>query len=154
MADMTPLIVALVILFVFLPYISDGILSVFHHPIISIISILTLVWFTTKSPGLGILGLLVVGALYLERNRRTLFTAWSRAPRMPEDREFPVSPSMKFVDYEVPSVSRHPFEPAGGCNANSNEWSAVAPTINQKKVLQSVPPGSATWPVLVKAFAS
>ena len=73
---------------------------------------------------------------------------------MPEDREFPVSPSLRFVAYETPTVSKLPFEPAGGCDANSNEWSAVAPTINQKKVLQSVPPGSATWPVLAKAFAA
>lgn len=151
---MTPLIVLLVVLFVLMPFISEGILSVFHHPIISIIAILALVYMTSKSPGLGILGLLVIGGLYLERNRRTLFTAWSHAPRMPEDREFPVSPSLKFVDYEKPTISRHPFEPAGGCDENSNVWSAVAPTINQKKVLQSVPPGAATWPVLAKAFAS
>ncbi len=145
----------LVVLFVVMPFISDGILSVFHHPVISIIAILLLVWFTKKSPGLGILGLLVIGAIYLERNRRTLFTAWSHsAPRMPEDREFPVSPSLRFVSYETPTISKHAFEPASGCDANSNEWSAVAPTINQKKVLQTVPPGAATWPVLAKAFAS
>ncbi len=151
---MTPLIVALVLLFIVMPYIPDSILVVFHHPVISILSILALVWFTSKAPGIGILGLLVFGALYLERNRRTLYTAWSHAPRMSEDREFPVSPSLRFVKYEVPSISRHPFEPAGGCNANSNEWSAVAPTIDHKKVLETVPPGAATWPVLARAFAS
>lgn len=153
MADMTPLIVLLVILFVLMPYFGDGILSIFHHPLISVIVLVGLIWFTSKSPGLGILGLLVIGALYLERNRRTLFTAWSRAPRMPEDREFPVSPSLRFVNYQVPSVSRHPFEPAGGCDANSNEWSAVAPTINEKKVLKTVPPGAEGGPVILKTFA-
>jgi len=115
-----------------------------------------LLWFTSKSPGLGILALLTFGALYLERNRRILSFAYGGrgAPRMPEDLQFPVSPSLRFVQYETPSVSRLPFEPAGGCNANSNEWSAVGPSINAKRVLPTVPPGAATWPVLAKEFAN
>jgi hypothetical protein len=140
--------------FVLMPSAPDGILSIFHHPIFSIIMLGLLLWFTAKSPGLGILALLTFGGLYLERNRRVLSFAYGTAPRMPEDRHFPVSPSLRFVQYEKPTVSRLPFEPASGCNANSNEWSAVGPTINEKRVLSTVPPGAATWPVLAKEFAN
>jgi hypothetical protein len=66
--------------------------------------------------------------------------------------EMPVSPSVRFVSYERPSISRAPYEPAPGCNGN--EFAPVAPTINQKKVLETVPPGAATGPVLLRAFAT
>ncbi len=150
---MAPLIILLLAAFVLMPYAPDSILSIFHHPIFSLIMIGALFYFTKQSPGLGVLALLAFGALYLERNRRTLTMAWG-APRMPQDREMPISPSLKFVPYETPSVSTYKFEPAGGCNANSNEWSSVGTSIDQKRVLQTVPPGAATWPVLARAFSS
>ena len=143
------LVALIVVLFVLLPTFGDGFMAIFHNPVIIFLMIMLLLWMTTHSPGLGVLGLL----LFLERNRRTLFTAYRRgsAPRMTQDMEMPTSPSLRFVSYERPSVSRTPYEPSPGCNGN--EFEPVAPSINEKRPLETVPPGAATGPVLLRAFA-
>lgn len=147
------MVALIALLFVLLPTFSDGLMSAFHNPVIIAGLIFALLWMTTHSPGLGVLGLLLVGGVFIERNRRTLFTAYSRggAPRMPEDAEMPVSPSVRFVSYERPTVSRMAYEPAGGCSGN--EFEPVAPSINEKHVLETVPPGAATGPVLLRMFS-
>ena len=148
------LVALIVVLFVLLPNFGDGLMGLFHNPVIIFLTLGLLLWMTTHSPGLGVLGLLLVGGVFIERNRRTLFTAYSRgsAPRMTQDMDMPVSPSVRFVSYERPSISRTPYEPATGCAAG-NVFAPVGPTINEKRVLETVPPGAATGPVLLRAFA-
>jgi hypothetical protein len=79
-----PMVALIVVLFVLLPTFSDGLMSIFHNPVIIALLIGALLWMTTHSPGFGVLGLLLVGSIFIERNRRTLFTAYSRgaAPRL------------------------------------------------------------------------
>jgi hypothetical protein len=148
------LIALIVVLFVLLPTFGDGFMAIFHNPVIIFLMLGLLLWMTTHSPGLGVLGLLLVGGIFLERNRRTLFTAYRRgsAPRMTQDMEMPVSPSVRFVSYERPSITRSAYEPAAGCEGN--EFAPVAPSINEKRPLETVPPGAATGPVLLRAFAT
>jgi hypothetical protein len=144
----------LIVLFVILPRVSNTVLYAFHHPVIIFITVLALLWLTTKSPVLGILGLLCFGGLYLERNRRTLFTALgiaSSAPRMPQDAEMPLSPSQRFIAYEEPEVASVPFAPGPGMGSDS--FSPVGTSIDAKRPpLPTVPPGEATGYVLLKAW--
>lgn len=148
------LVALIVVLFVLLPHFGDGLMALFHNPFVIFLMLGLLLLMTMHSPGLGVLGLLLVGGVFIERNRRTLFTAYSRgaAPRMAQDMEMPTSPSVRFVSYERPSVARLPYEPTAGCS-DGNEFAPVGPTINQKRVLETVPPGAATGPVLLRAFA-
>ena len=144
----------LVAVFVVVPRLSNTVLYAFHHPVIIFITILALLYLTTKSPVLGILGLLCFGGLYLERNRRTLFTALgiaSAAPRMPQDAEMPLSPSQRFIAYEEPEVAFVPFMPGNGMGSDS--FAPVGTSIDAKRPpLSTVPPGAATGNVLLKAW--
>lgn len=145
--------VILVLLFVVLPRMSNFVLYAFHHPVIIFLTVLTLLWLGSKSPALGILGLLLFGGLYLERNRRSLYTAlnFGAAPRMTQDAEMPLSPSQRFVAYEMPDVDSYPFAPPA--EMGSDLFAPVAGTINRKAPpLSTVPPGAATGYVLLKSW--
>lgn len=143
----------LILLFVVLPRLSNVVLYAFHHPVIIFLTVLALLWLGSKSPALGIIGLLLFGGLYLERNRRSLYTAldFGSAPRMPQDAEMPLSPSQRFVAYEEPDVDSYPFAPPA--DMGSDLFAPVAPTINRKAPpLSTVPPGAATGYVLLKSW--
>lgn len=146
------LIVILVALFVLMPLVPESLLNLFHHPAFIFIGLLVLLWLASLTPQIAILGLLMVGALYLERNRRTLLRV-AGVPRMSEDAELPVSPSLRFVDYEEPRVDRHPYAPASGCA--SDRFEPVGSSINEKRALTTMPPGEAgvalirSWPGIV-----
>jgi hypothetical protein len=147
-------VIVLVGLFILLPSLSNKVMYVFHHPIFIFMVILALLWLTTKSAQMGVLGLLVLGALILERNRRTLFTAMGvagAAPRMPQDASMPISPSLRFVDYQVPDVARYPYAPPAGCDTGA--FAPVGQSVDDKKVLKTVPPGEATMKQIFAAGA-
>lgn len=143
----------LILLFVVLPRMSNFVLYAFHHPVIIFLTVLSLLWLGSKSPALGIIGLLLFGGLYLERNRRSLYTAlnFGSAPRMTQDAEMPISPSQRFVAYEDPDVDRRPYVPME--DMGSDLFAPVAGTINRKAPpLSTVPPGAATGYVLLKSW--
>lgn len=146
------IVITLVGLFILLPSLSNSIMYIFHHPVFIFIIVLALLFLTTKSPQMGVLGLFVLGALILERNRRTLFTAMGvagAAPRMTQDADMPISPSLRFVDYQVPDVARYPYAPPAGCDTDA--FAPVGQSIDDKKVLQTVPPGEATMKQIFSA---
>ncbi len=141
------LILALVVFaFVFMRFTPDWMLQSMHHPVIMFISLLALLWFVNQSKLLGVIGLLYIGALYLERNRRTLHLAHSiDSKSIGGDPTMPSSRLQKEVPYMRPQVDKWGYEPADeGCTAQ-NEWSPVGPTIDHKAPpLETVPLGYKT----------
>jgi hypothetical protein len=148
------LLVLLALAFIFIKMTPNVVLVALHNPVIMFLSILFLLWTTTLSPKLGVLGLLWIGGLYLERNRQTLYLAASaQGPSTLEgDRTMPVSPSQFGPSYMRPSVGSHAFAPSedATCDevAGAAAWSAVGRSINHKAPLRTVPPGAATMEVL------
>jgi hypothetical protein len=153
MADMiqvSNLLVLLALAFIFIKFTPYPVLVALHNPVIMVLTLVILLALTTRAPKLGVLGLLYIGGLYLERNRVTLARAMSLTgsgpgPALSQDPTMPVSPSQRSVPYDWPSYASHSFKPSADCDVDGNEWSPVAPSMDHKRPpLITVPPGYAT----------
>lgn len=136
----------LVFAFVFMKYTPNWMIQALHHPVIVFITLLTLLWFTRQSKILGVLALLWVGAIFLERNRDTLHFAHLNDIRsLAGDSTMPKSKLQFDQPFERPQTDRYAYEPADEGCAAQNEWSPVAPTIDHKRPpLETVPLGEKT----------
>ncbi len=132
--------------FVFMRYTPDWMLQTLHHPVIMFVTLLILLWLVNQSKLLGVIGLLWIGSIYLERNRRTLHLAHSiDSKTLAGDPTMPTSNLKREVPYMRPSVDKWAYEPMDEGCAAQNEWSAVAPTIDHKSPpLETVPLGEKT----------
>ncbi len=132
--------------FVFMKFIPNWMLQTLHHPVIMFITLVILLWFTRQSKLLGVLALLWIGALYLERNRHTLHIAHLNDVRsISGDPTMPKSKLQIERPFERPMENRYAYEPQDEGCADQNEWSAVAPTIDHKRPpLETVPLGEKT----------
>lgn len=136
----------LALAFVLMRQTPDWMLQALHHPVIMFVTLLILLWFVNQSKLLGVIGLLWIGSLYLERNRRTLHLAHSIDTRsLSGDPTMPTSKLKKEVPYLRPHVDSWTYEPADEGCAAQNEWAPVAPTIDHKAPpLETVPLGEKT----------
>jgi hypothetical protein len=149
MADMAQesvaLIAIIVISFVAIKMTPHVVIVALHNPVIMIISIFALLWLTTQSPKMGVLGLLLIGGLYLERNRRTLYRAnemdYSSGAPLNADPTMPRSPSQFIPRFNRPMTDNYDYDPVDA----TDEFAPVDSSINHKAPpLTTVPPGYAT----------
>lgn len=148
------LLVLLALAFIFIKFTPLPILIALNNPVIMGVTVVLLLALTSSTPTLGVLGLLYIGGLFLERNRVALVRAMSLTgdgpgPALSEDYTMPRSPSQRDPAYEWPAYSSHPYMPSSDCDVEGNEWSPVAPSMDHKRPpLKTVPPGYATKAVL------
>ena len=146
MARESAALVGIVVLaFIFIKMTPNVVMVALHNPVIMIITLFALLWMTTQSPKLGVLGLLYIGGLYLERNRRTLYKAnqLDHGPGAPLDADptMPRSPSQYVPRFNRPMTDDYDYEPSDA----TDEWAPVGSSINHKDPpLTTVPPGYAT----------
>jgi hypothetical protein len=128
-------------------FLPSGLLMSLDHVIVRIGMVLLLLFLISMGPTAGIMGLMAIAILYLERNRRKVAVAAAKINRMdvfrkPQatveqaaqpQRTVPVKPFDKPVEEESAYL---PIEEP--CDITNFE--PVAPTINQKAVLASVYP--------------
>ena len=139
------LIGIVVLAFVFIKMTPNIVMVALHNPVIMLITLFVLLWMTTQSPKLGVLGLLWIGGLYLERNRRTLYKAnqLDHGPGAPlnDDPTMPRSPSQYIPRFNRPMTDNYDYDPMDA----TDEFSPVDSSINHKSPpLTTVPPGYAT----------
>lgn len=140
MAEESFTIIGFVVLaFIFIKLTPHVIIVALHNPVIMIMTLFVLLWLTTQSPKLGTLGLLWIGGLYLERNRRTLYKA-NELALMNNDPSMPRSPSQIIPRFNRPVVDNYEYDPVDA----TDEWMPVDSSINHKTPLSTVPPGYAT----------
>lgn len=143
MADMAEesvtLIGFVVLAFIFIKLTPHVVIVALHNPVIMIMTLFVLLWMTSQSPKLGVLGLLWIGGLYLERNRRTLYRA-NQLDAMMHDSTMPRSPSQVIPRFNRPSVDNYQYDPIDA----TDEWAPVGSSINHKTPLTTVPPGYET----------
>jgi len=146
-------VAAAVVLFV--PMLPENILAVFDLFVVRILVVLGLLWAVTQSPVVGVLGLLVVGVLYLERNRRKVAMAASRFVQMTSQMEAKeenatveeegVPQKTVFVrEFDVPEDRTMYYMPKTSCVADSNEFMPppAGESLNTKIALPSIPVGA------------
>jgi hypothetical protein len=106
-------------------------------------------WATTQGPLIGVLALLAIGSLYLERNRRKVNLARkvfaeipqaSDPPQATVEEEAEPQDTVPVVAFDEPSGDIATYLPKG--SMGSNEFAPVAPTLNEKDPLPTVPLGT------------
>jgi hypothetical protein len=137
-----------VILFVLvvaaLPALPDITLEILDHPAVRALLIVAVLLAMRYSTFTGVLVLIVVAALLLQRNFRKMKgivhvkTDTSYLPRMKEDADMPVPPSVHYVAPDEPSGDVYRFEPFP--DTGSDEFKPVpGASIDYKVVPESAP---------------
>jgi hypothetical protein len=140
-----PVIAALLLLFIIIPVLPVTALEILDHPVFRIFLIVTILLATQYSLYVGILVFLIVAVAFVERNSRKMAgviyvqTKKSQLPRMKEDADMPVSPTINYVADDTPSDDVYSYGPSA--DIGSNEFAPVSQynSINYKKVFESAP---------------
>jgi hypothetical protein len=144
-----PYFVVLSIILIMTPFMSSDILIMFDSLIVRIMIVLLLLFLITVGPTAGIFGLLVVGAIYLERNRRKISYASKKLDlidvnylkQMTVEEESKPQTTLPVVEFNIPSdPNEMPYLPTEDCG--SDNFEPVASTINSKEVLPVIENGS------------
>jgi hypothetical protein len=129
-----------------LSIIPDVALEMLDHAAIRVLLIVLVLVAMSHSTFTGILALLAIAALLIQRNHRKtkgivhVKTNTSSLPRMKEDADMPVSPSILYPEPDEPSGDVLRFEPFP--DTGSNEFTAVnggRESIDYKVVPESAP---------------
>lgn len=156
-ADLLPLgICGLLVLLT--PLVPTALLLALDNLFVKIALVAVFLWATTQGPLTGVLVLLVLGSLYLERNRRKVNLARKVFAELPQasdppqatvEEEAEPQKTVPVVAFEEPSGDVTNYLPKAGMG--SNEFAPVAPTLNEKDPLPTVPLGNKSAG-LFKAF--
>jgi len=161
------------VLFIGSPYLPDSILLILDNLFIRIGTILLILWAITTGPVVGVMMLLLIVQLYIERNNRkitstkirlyselaTKMSAGEGADGLGNDgrrnqlnveREATISEEGKpqttvpVLPFDIPSLGNiWSWNPKNACDGN--EFKPVAPSINTKQPTKTIDGGSKTW---------
>jgi len=110
--------------------------------IVRIIIVILLLYLTGVGPTAGIMGLLAISSMYLERNRRKVIIATKKLDLMDFKKNATVEeasrPQMTVPvnDFDTPNKKEAEYMP----RKTSNNFEPILPSINEKSVLTSVYP--------------
>jgi hypothetical protein len=131
------------------PIVPTALLLALDSLFVKIALVALFLWATTQGALTGVLALLAIGSLYLERNRRKVNLARkvfaeipqaSDAPQATVAEEAQPQDTVPVVPFEEPSGDVSTYLPKAGMG--SNEFAPVAPTLNEKDPLPTVPLGT------------
>lgn len=150
-------ILALVVLLT--PILPSAGLQLLDNLAVRIALVFGLLWAITQGALLGLLAFLAIGSLYLERNRRKVHKARQVFAELPDpenverpatvEEESQPQETVPVVAFEEPSGDVTTYLPKSGMG--NNEFEPVAPTLNEKDPLPTVPLGAKSAS-LFKAF--
>jgi hypothetical protein len=134
-----------IILVAIIPFLPDTVLELFDHPAFRVLLILLVLFALSQSTYIGILTLLVLGAVLIQRNYRKMKgivyvkTDTSSMPRMKEDEEMPVSASMHYVPDNEPERDVVYFTPMNETGSDEFSPAPGATSIDRKFVPAAMP---------------
>jgi hypothetical protein len=138
--------IVLTVIILFSQFLPSGLLLALDNIIIRIGIVMFLLYLISLGPTAGILGLVAVAVIYLERNRRKVVIAAKKIDLM--DFDFPkqatveeASMPQKTVpvnEFDKPDEEESYYMPTESCD--SGEFEPIAPTINEKAVLNTIYP--------------
>lgn len=142
-----PYFIILTVIILLAPVLPARLLLTFDHVIIRVGMVLLLLYLISVGPTAGIFGLIAIGVLYLERNRRKIENAVKKLDAM--DIHLPnqatvqqASEPQKTVpvrEFDTPDEEEYNFLPKDD-TCDITNFEPVAPSINQKAVLSSIYP--------------
>lgn len=138
--------VVLTVIILFSQFLPTGLLLLLDNILVRILIVLALLYLISIGPTAGILGLMAVAVMYLERNRRKVVVAAKKIDLMDVNRpeQATVEEASKpqttvpVNDFDKPEEEEFDYMPHETCD--SDNFEPVAPTINEKSVLSTIYP--------------
>jgi hypothetical protein len=138
--------IVLTVIILFSQFFPTDLLLLLDNFLIRIIIVLILLYLISLGPTAGILGLMAIAILYLERNKRKVIVAAKKLNEM--DWNLPKYATVKEAskpqttvpvnEFDKPNEEETDFFPDETCD--SGNFEPVAPTINEKAVLSTIYP--------------
>ena len=127
-------------------FLPTGLLLLLDSIVARIIIVLLLLFLISLGPTAGILGLMAVALMYLERNRRKVVVAAKKIDLMDTERpaqatveeEAQPQKTVPVNEFDKPQEEETDYMPHQTCD--SDHFEPVAPTINEKSVLSTIYP--------------
>jgi hypothetical protein len=144
-AELTYFIVLTVII-LFSQFLPTGVLLSLDNFAVRIAIVFALLYLISLGPTAGILGLMTIGVMYLERNRRKVVVAakkidlmdWSRPEYATVEEASEPQKTVPVNEFDKPNEEEFDYMPHDTCD--SGNFEPVAPTINEKAVLSTIYP--------------
>jgi hypothetical protein len=138
--------IVLTVIILFSQFLPTGLLLLLDNVIVRAGIVLGLLYLISIGPTAGILGLVAISVLYLERNRRKVVVAAKKIDLMDFDRpeqatveeEAEPQKTVPVNEFDTPDGEEFDYMPHETCE--SDNFEPVAPTINEKAVLSTIYP--------------
>jgi hypothetical protein len=138
--------IILTVIILFSEFLPSQILLLLDNFIIRIFIVLILLYLISIGPTAGILGLIAIAILYLERNKRKVVIAkkkldsmdWTLPNQATVEEASKPQTTVPVNTFDKPDENESYYIPNDTCDTDNFE--PVAPTINQKNVLSSIYP--------------
>jgi hypothetical protein len=138
--------IVLTVIILFSQFLPSGLLLLLDNLIIRVFVVLILLYLISLGPTAGILGLMAISIMYLERNKRKVVVAakkldemdWTRPEQATVEEASKPQTTVPVNDFAKPDEDESDFFPVDTCE--SDNFEPVAPSINEKAVLSTVYP--------------
>jgi hypothetical protein len=138
--------IVLTVIILFSQFLPTDLLLLLDNFLIRIIIILILLYLISLGPTAGILGLMAISIMYLERNKRKVVVAakkldqmdWNRPQQATVEEASKPQTTVPVNKFDKPTEDESDFFPVDTCE--SENFEPVAPTINEKAVLSTIYP--------------
>ena len=144
-----PYFIIFSIIIMLTPFIPSGVLMIADNVLVRILIIFALLFLISVGPTAGLFGLITIGVIYLERNRRKIIVARNKLdamdihmpPQMTVEQESKPQQTVPVLAFDrPPRDDEMPYIPSDDCD--SVNFYPVAPTINDKQPLKTSYPFS------------
>jgi len=148
-------LIALLIVAFASPVIPASVLRLLDNIVVNIVIVVGLLFAITQGPLIGIIAMMAIAMLYMERNRTKVAAARFKFNEIQEASD-PAQMTVEQEGQPQETVAVREFKQAGpseaiylpGKNVGDDDFEAVldSPNLNHKKVLKPVPNGAASAP--------
>jgi len=144
--------VVFTVIILFSQFLPTGVLMILDNIVVRVGIVALLLYLISQGPTAGILGLLTISIMFLERNRRKVIVATKKIDLMDFDmpkqatveEEGQPQTTVPVNEFDTPEDIETDFLPHETCN--SGNFEPVAHTINQKAVLSTIYPFNKSGP--------
>jgi len=138
--------IVLTVIILFTQFLPTGLLLLLDNFLIRILVVLILLYLISLGPTAGILGLMAIATMYLERNKRKVVVAakkldemdWNLPQQATVEEASKPQTTVPVNEFDKPNDEESDFFPDETCD--SGNFEPVAPTINEKAVLSTIYP--------------
>ncbi len=144
--------IVLTVIILFSQFLPTELLLLLDNFLVRILLVLALLYLISIGPTAGILGLMAIATMYLERNKRKVVVAakkldemdWTRPEQATVEEASKPQTTVPVNEFDKPNDEESDFFPDETCD--SGNFEPVAPTINEKAVLSTIYPLNKSGP--------